>query len=148
MAETVSFPEHTCWNEENFRFARKPVMFRLFSVGGLLGVEFEAEFEADYGVWYQQDDDHLIHFLREKVPGVPWEELVYHRKWDHTGIDVCEPDEDRLVARVEVRQYRGRRLDVLENDLGSNVVRLDDYRTSKLNTQPVDPATDELFDVG
>jgi hypothetical protein len=140
----ISFPEHTCWNEEDFRYVRKPVAFRIYSVGGKLG-QFEGEFTADYGVWYHRDDDHLIHLLRDAVPAVAWEEMIYHRKWDHSGIDICEPEEDLLVARMEVRQYRGKRLDVIDHDLGSNVIRFADYCTSRLNSQPIDPDVDKMF---
>jgi hypothetical protein len=69
---------------------------------------------------------------------VEWSKLIYHRRWNGDWvIDICEPDEDRVVARVEVRQFRGTRLDVLGLDLGSNVIRLDDYRTSRLNSLEV-----------
>lgn len=146
MSEAISFAEFTCWNEEDFRYVRKPVAFRLYSVGGWLGQRVNTEFTADYGVWYHRDNDILIHLLSTVAPQVEWGVLIYHRKWDHSGIDICEPDDDRLVARMEVRQYRGRRLDVLEKDLGSNVVRLDDWRTSRLNTADVDPLAQELID--
>lgn len=137
-AAVVSFPEHTCWNGEDFRSVRKPVVFRVFSVGSYLGQPFDLEFQSDYGVWYHQHDEILITMLRDVAPEVEWGTLIYHRKWDHTGIDIVEPDDGDLVARMEVRQYRGMGLDVLECDLGSNVVRLDDWRTSKLSVAEVD----------
>lgn len=148
MAEAISFAEFTCWNDEDFRYVRKPVVFRLFTVGSKLGDKVDVDFTADYGVWYHQNDDHLIWMLSQAAPGIKWAELIYHRQWDHSGIRICDPETDRLVARVEVRKYRGRRLDVLEVDLGSNVVRLDDYRTSKLNTAPVDPEFDQAIGDG
>lgn len=138
-AAVVSFAEFTCWNDEDFRHQRKPVVFRVSSVGGHLG-SFDVELEWDYGIWYHQHDEIVIQRLSQAVPSVDWGKLIYHRRWDRDWIiEICEPDEDLLVARVEVRQYRGTLLDVLGKDLGSNVVRLDDYRTSKLN----DLRTDE-----
>lgn len=133
-AAVVSFAEFTCWNDEDFRYQRKPVTFRVSSAGTFLGKRFSFELDWDYGIWYHQHDEEVVRRLSLVKPDVDWGGLIYHRKWDSNWrIDICEPDEDRVVARVEVRQYRGTRLDVLRRDLGSNVVRLDDYRTSKLN---------------
>lgn len=144
MTDAISFPEYTCWNDEDFRHVRKPVVFRLYSIGTRTGQRVDVDFTADYGVWYHQNDDQLIWLLSQAAPEVKWAELIIHRKWTKWGIDICDPETDRLVARVEVRKYRGRRLDVLENDLGGNVVRLDDYRTSRLNTAPVDPEFEQV----
>lgn len=144
----VSFPEFTCWNDEDFRSVRKQVVFRIFSVGTALHSVFDVEFISDYGVWYHQHDEVLIKMLSVACPAVDWGRLIYHRRWDHSGIDVCDPDDDEVVARMEVRQYRGTRLDVLESDFGSNVIRLDDYRTSKLAEQDVLELTEEWFPDG
>jgi hypothetical protein len=147
----VSFPEFTCWKDEDFRSVRKSVVFRVYSVGGTPSTQFDQEFISDYGVWYHQHDELLIKMLSSVHPGLDWGLLIYHRRWDHSGIDVCDADSGQVVARLEVRQFRGTRLDVLENDLGSNVVRLDDYRTSKLSESDVLELTEEWFggrDVG
>jgi hypothetical protein len=136
--EAISFAEHTCWKDEDFRHVRKPVMFRLFHVGKHLGQAFDVEFEADYGIWYQQDDDLLIWYLQQAHPHVDWPSLIYHRRWDHTGIDICEPEDDRLVARMVVRQYQGSLEDVVAADLGANVVRFDDWRAAKMSSMEAD----------
>lgn len=141
--EAISFAEHTCWKNEDFRHVRKPVMFRLYHVGKHLGHSFDVEFESDYGVWYQQDDDLLIWHLQQAHPHVDWAALIYHRRWDHTGIDICEPDEDKLVARMVVRQFQGSPEEVLSADLGANVVRFDDWRAARLNG--ADAETTELL---
>lgn len=135
-AGVVSFPEYTCWNDEDFRVNRKQVVLTLTSVGDRLGQSFDVEVLWDYGIWYHQHDELVIQRLSSVCPAVDWGRLIYHRSWDRWDIDICDPEDDLVVARVEVRQYRGRRLDVLELDLGNNVVRLDDYRTSRLNYIP------------
>lgn len=138
MARTISFAEHSCWNGEYFRHVRRPVTFRLFSIGSALGSKVHVDVTADYGIWWHQDNETLIHMLSSACPSVDWGKLIYHRDWtSHSGIDIWDPESETLVARMEVRQYRGRRLDILERDLGPTVVRLDDYRTSKLNELPV-----------
>ena len=133
MSEAISFPEHTCWDDEYFRNVRKPVIFRVFNTNQHLGMSLDVEFEADYGVWYHQNDDSLVWYLQQAAPHVDWASLIYHRKWDHSGIDICEPDRDRVVARIEVRQFRGDKDEVLSGDWGSNVIRLDDERAKRMN---------------
>lgn len=134
----VSFPEYTCWSDENFRAVRKPVVFQVRSLNDELGCVFDVEMVADYGIWYHQHDEILIEMLREVCPAIDWGPLVYIRRWDHSGIDIYEPEGEDPVARMEVRQYRGARLDELERDFGGNVVRLADWRTSRLSAEPVD----------
>lgn len=143
-ASVVSFPEYTCWNDEDFRVTRKQVVLRLVPVGSRLGFSDAIDLLWDFGIWYHRHDELVIERLRQALPGVDWGLLIYHRSWDRWDIEICDPEDDEPVARVEVRQYRGRRLDVLELDLGNNVVRLDDYRTSKLNEMSADD-TERLF---
>lgn len=140
----ISFPEFTCWNDENFRSVRKAVVFRLYSVGQHLSRDFDVEFISDYGIWYHQHDEILIQMLTHARPGVDWGALIYHRRWDHSGIDICEPDEDEIVARMEVRQFRGTPSEVLERDFGSNVLRLDDYRATRMSEDVLE-LTEEWF---
>ena len=134
----VSFPEYTCWNDEDFRVSRKPVVLKLTSVGHRLGQVFDVDVLWDYGIWYHQHDELVIARLTSIIPAVDWGALIYHRSWDRWDITVCDPEDDEPVARVEVRHCRDRGLDVLELDLEDNVVRLDDYRTSKLNDSCVE----------
>lgn len=131
MSEAVSFAEYSCWNGEDFRYSRKPVVFNLFTTGALLGVQVRVELVADYGIWYHRDDEEVIRMLTDAAPQVDWGLLVYHRCWDHSGIDICHPDEDKLVARLEVRCSRTD-VDLVE-DVGANVVRMSEWRVRRLN---------------
>lgn len=132
-ARVLSFPEYTCWNDEDFRVQRKPVVFRVTSVGAQLGVVFDVDVLWDYGIWYHQHDELVISRLAQLIPDVDWGSFIFHRSWLNWDIAICDPETGDPVARVEVRHCRDRGLDVLELDLGDNVVRLDDYRTSRLN---------------
>lgn len=123
MSEIVSFAEESCWNGEDFRSRRKQVGFRVYSIGRHLGEErIDSEFTADYGLWWDQDDEVLLFHLEGISPSVPWREFVYVKKMDHSGIDIFNPDGDMLVARVEVRAYEGRRLEAVDQELGANVI--------------------------
>lgn len=125
MAESgivVSFAEETCWNGEDFRAFRKKVTFRVYSIGRNLGEKIEAEFEADYGLWWDQEDVVLLFHLNELRPDVNWRDMVFYKKMDQSGIDIFDPDTDRLVARIEVRAYEGRRLEFVNQELGVNVI--------------------------
>lgn len=126
MAEVVSFAEETCWSGEDFRHVRKKVGFRIYSIGRHLGDKIDAEFIADYGLWWDQNDEILLFHLNEVAPTVHWRDKVYHKKMDMSGIDIYDPDSDMLVARVEVRAYEGRRLDAVDDSLGGNVISFKD----------------------
>lgn len=126
MSQVVSFAEESCWDKEQFRQIRKRVVFRVYSVGRNLGEPFTGEFEADYSLWYDQEDDELIGFLSEVNPEVVWEHMVFHKKLDKSGIDVYETVNDRLVARIEVRRTEFGLSRSFEENLGENVIRFTD----------------------
>lgn len=130
MAETVSFAEHTCWNDEDFRSLRKPVVFRLYSVGLGLGSLLNVEFTADYGIWYDQDDSVLMYYLRESAPHVNWDGMVFFRKWDHSSIEIFNAETEEYIARVEVRRGLDDQTTDDRDDLGANVVRMTDWKAA------------------
>lgn len=133
MSQVYSFAEESCWRGEDFRHVRKEVVFKVFSIGRSLGDKFSREFQADYGLWWDQEDEILLQHLRELDLPVRWDDLVFHKKIDQSGIDVYNPESDRLVARIEVRRYEGRRLDPANDDFGPNVRKIVDFIAERLN---------------
>ncbi len=125
-ATIFSFAEETVWNGEDFRSKRKRVDFRVFSVGrALTGEKIDVGFSADYGLWWDQDDEVLMWHLEGLGLSVKWRDLVFHKKMDKSGIDVFDPETDALVARIEVRAYEGRRLsdaEMLEREEAGEIV--------------------------
>ena len=138
MSAAISFAEHTCWKDEDFRYQRKPIYFRLYTVGEALGQTVATDVLADFGIWYHRDDEYLIYLLAQHAPRIDWGRLYYHRQWDHSGIDIVDPEDDSLVARLEVRQYRGERVEEMDAALGGNVVCLNEWRTSRLTEKLID----------
>lgn len=124
MGQLFRFAEETCWAGEELREVRKRVVFRAFSIGRNLGFPFSFEFEADYSIWYSQEDEVLLENLSRCRPDIPWARLVYHKKLDHSGIDIYETEDDKLVARVEVRRTLLGRPE--KGSMGSNVIRFAD----------------------
>lgn len=144
MGEVLSFAEETCWRGEDFRAVRKQVGFRIYSIGRHLGEKLDAEFTADYGLWWDQEDEILMFHLEGVSTSVKWRDLVYHKKIDQSGIDIFDPDSDMLVARVEVRAYEGRRLEAVEENLGVNVISFADAGAEVQRKRLLDKAV-EVF---
>lgn len=125
-----SFAEESCWNDQTFRPVRKAVTFRIESVGKIQGTRVDHVFEADFGLWYDPDDQYLLAKLDGLELDVSWRRYVFWKKLDHSQIDVLEVgDEERVVATIKVR---GRSVGdpVGEADLG-NVVDLGQFRLAR-----------------
>lgn len=126
MTQLYNFAEETCWKGEEFRAVRKKIMFRLLSVGRNLGTPFANEFEADYSLWYDQEDEHLIRHLFEVQPYIDWRQMAFHKKIDKSAIEIFETGDDRLVALVEVRGSRTRFPRDFDPSSSDNVLRFSD----------------------
>lgn len=131
MSQVISFAEESCWNGEDFRHIRRKVVFKVFSIGKKLGPKFEQEFTADYGLWWDGEDEVLLYHLEGLSLPVNWRGMIFHKKLDQSGIDVYDADTDRLVARIEVRRYEGRKLTEDLTDLGPNVTMLAEWRRKR-----------------
>lgn len=102
MSQVLSFAEESCWDGERFREIRRPVVFVLqvnFPGRGMI----RHEFELDYGVFYDVEDDWLVDKLQRDIPDLEWGWLVYHKKVDHSGINLINPDSGRVVGQIYQR---------------------------------------------
>lgn len=130
-----SFAEGACYNKQDqLRASMVPVVFRLFSVGRGLGQRVDVEFENNYGLYYQPDDEMLIAALRDAAPGLPWAAMMYHRWLDQSRIQVVDPKRGTIVAQIETRRYHGRKVSadkLAAGGYGANVVSLADARAKQ-----------------
>lgn len=125
-AELLCFTEESCWTKAEQRRERTiPVTFTVQSVGKRLGgVKVSLEFEDDYGLYYDSDDDRVIQRLSALEPRVQWGAYVYYRQSSMTKIEVLDPDTDKPVATITTRKYIGKPIDQLRcaaGEYGSNV---------------------------
>lgn len=83
------------------------------------------EFEADYGVFYDVDDDWLIDILRRHIPQIDWGWLTYHKAIDHSGINLINPDSGRVIGQI---YPRGSRSQVAAGELPDGVASMATWR--------------------
>lgn len=103
MSEVLSFAEESCWDGETFRSVRREVVFVIAGHAIKTGVAIRHEFRADYGLWYDQEDEILLSILREERPDVDWGFFVYHKLMDHSGIHIYDPDSGKVVGSIYPR---------------------------------------------
>lgn len=153
MSEVRSFVESTCWRGDQFLSVRKQVVFRVRStrwfkpsavVAGIpiqnARVEIDTELVADYGVWYETDNEYLRASLQEQMEiQLDWGAYVYHTKLDHSGIDVIDPETDRVVMKIQVRRYTGKSLSGQELSGRENVVDMTEFKRKRDETIVQDP---------
>lgn len=135
-AELLSYVEQTCHGPDDQLLAElQPVTFRLFSVGRGLGKRVDTSFTADYGLYYDSDDDRLISLLQYAVPEVNWfHNKVYHRWLDKSRIQVLNGNTGGLVAQIETRRYMGKAVkpDAVERgEYGPGVLTLSQLRAAR-----------------
>lgn len=122
MSTIVSFAEESCWDGENFRSVRKEVVFVVAGHAIIPGRQIRAEFTADYGVFWDGDDEWMIALLKTVLPSVDWGWFVYHKKLDQSGIFVINPDNGQTVGSI---YPRGRTKQKLSGEiLPANVVNI------------------------
>lgn len=100
MSQVISFAEESCWDGERFRSIRRPVVFVVAGHAIRPGHTLRHEFIADFGIFYDIEDEWLIDILREKIPGVDWGWYVYHKHLDHSGIKILNPDDGQVVGSI------------------------------------------------
>ena len=122
MSTVVSFAEESCWDGETFRSVRREVVFVIVGHAIQTGKMIRAEFRADYGVFWDQEDEWLIALLTEALPAIDWGWFVYHKKMDQSGIFIVNPDTGQTVGSI---YPRGRTKQKLSGEnLAANVVPL------------------------
>ena len=121
MSTVVSFAEESCWDGERFRSVRREIVFVVAGHAIQTGKMIRHEFRSDFGIFYDVDDDLLIQILREELPAVDWGWFVYHKKLDHSGISIINPDNGKVVGSI---YPRGRTRQKLSGDDGSGKVTL------------------------
>lgn len=120
MSTVVSFAEESCWDGETFRSIRREVVFVIAGHAIQSGRVVRAEFRADYGVFWDGEDEWLIALLKETVPDIDWGWFVFHKKLDQSGISVINPESGKVVGSI---YPRGRTKQKLSGEnLAANVV--------------------------
>ncbi len=105
-----SFAEESCWDGENFRSIRREVVFVVEGHAIVTGRRIRHEFVADFGLWYDYEDEVLMSILNEEVPDVDWGWYVFHKLTDHSAIRIYNPDDGKIVGSIRVRGRPNRKL--------------------------------------
>jgi hypothetical protein len=96
-----SFAEESCWDGEQFRSIRRPVIFVVeLWYPQLLN---NHEFTADFGVFFDPHDEWLIDILKREIPGPPWDWYVYWKKPDHSSINLLNPETNADLGSIRPR---------------------------------------------
>jgi hypothetical protein len=74
------------------------------------GKSIKGEFKADFGLWYDVDDDLLIQILVREIPDVNWSWFIYHKKLDHSAILIHNPENGKVVGSIYPRGRRKQKL--------------------------------------
>ncbi len=100
MSTVVSFAEESCWDGEIFRSIRREVVFVVSGHAIQFGRVVRAELRADYGIFWDGEDEWLIGLLTESIPDVDWGWFVYHKKIDQSGIGIINPESGQTVGSI------------------------------------------------
>lgn len=111
MSSVLSFAEETCWDGDKFRSIRRPVVFVLegsfpvFENGRSPAYtqDLKHEFVNDFGLFYDPFDEWLVSELQREVPEIDWGRLIFHRKIDHSAIELIDPDDDITIGKIYPR---------------------------------------------
>jgi hypothetical protein len=121
MSSNVSyFAEESCWDGEKFRSIRREVVFVVAGHAIKTGVAIRHEFRADFGLWYDYEDELLISILREEIPEINWGWYVFHKKLDHSAIHVLNPDSGKVVGSIYPRGRTRQKLS--SENMAANIV--------------------------
>lgn len=141
MSSVVSFAEESCWDGERFRSIRREIHFVLIGFSTALPKSIRREFTADFGLWYDVDDEWLIQILRREVPEVDWGYYVYFKKIDHSAITIYHPESGEVVGAVVPRGRTKRKLSC--ENAGANVTPISkgtEYRAERLREEHAESA--------
>lgn len=120
MSTVVSFAEESCWDGDRFRTVRREIHFVLIGFSTVLPKTIRREFTADFGLWYDVDDEWLIQILQREAPEINWSYYVYFKKLDHSAINIYHPESGEVVGAVVPRGRTKRKLS--GENAGANVV--------------------------
>lgn len=87
------------------------------------------EFAADFGLWYDEEDEWLIAILTKEIPDVEWGYFVYFKRLDHSEILILNPENNRTIGSI---YPRGRTKQKLSGEnTTANIVSMADFREKK-----------------
>lgn len=128
-SNVLSFAEESCWDGEKWRSIRREIHFRLLGHGIKPNELLTHEFVADFGLWYDEDDEWLIQILNREVPGPDWDWYVYFKRLDHSEILILNPETNATVGTI---YPRGRVKRKLSGEItAANVVSMAAFREKK-----------------
>jgi hypothetical protein len=129
-SNVLSFAEESCWDGEKFRSIRREIVFVVAGHAIQSAKAIRHEFRADFGLWYDEEDEWLLQILRREVPGIDWGYFVYFKRIDHSCIWIIDPEDNKVVGSIFPR---GRTKQKLSGEIGAaNMVSLADYREKKV----------------
>lgn len=129
-ANVLSFAEESCWDGDKFRSIRREIVFRLQGHAIKPNELLTHEFRADFGLWYDEEDEWLIQILRDELPDVDWGWFVYWKIPDHSEILILNPEDSRTVGSI---YPRGRVKRKLSGEIGAaNVISMAAFKEKKL----------------
>lgn len=129
-SNVLSFAEESCWRGDQWRSVRREIHFVVAGHAIQSGVAIRHEFAADFGLWYDEDDEWLLQILKEIYPAIEWGYFVYFKKIDHSAIMIIDPDSDQIVGSIYPRGRTKRKLSG-ENQT-ANIVSIKEFREKKL----------------
>jgi hypothetical protein len=138
VSQVLSFAEESCWDGERFRTIRREIVFVVtgFQIRDAHGESIRREFRADFGLWYDVDDDWLIQILKREEPSIRWDWFVYHKKLDHSAIIIHDPNTGKALGQIYPRGRTKQKLSG-ENS-GANITTIakgKDYRAERLRRE-------------
>lgn len=120
MNNVLSFVEESCFSGDTFKSVRREIVFTLRGYGNQLGQVMNNDFRADFGLFYDYEDNYLREILADEFPLLKWENFVFHKKMDHSGIDIIETDTAKICGSIHVR--RSSSLKLSSENLGATVM--------------------------
>lgn len=130
MAEVISFAEESCFEGDKLRTIRREVYFNVRCFGSSFHERHNFEILSDYGLWYEYEDETLLEILRATIPDERWGWYVYHKKMDHSAIEILCPDSGKVVGIIEVRRRSNQKLS--GETLGGTVMYWDQVQAWKV----------------
>jgi hypothetical protein len=67
------------------------------------GKAIRHEFTADFGLWYDEEDEWLIQILQDEYPAIEWGYFVYFKKIDYSAILIIDPEDNKVVGSIYPR---------------------------------------------
>jgi len=129
-SNVLSFAEESCWDGDKFRSIRREIHFVVEGHAIQTGVAIRHEFAADFGLWYDEEDEWLLQILKEFYPAIEWGYFVYFKKIDHSAIMIIDPDSDKIVGSIFPRGRTKRKLS--GENRAANIVSMAEFKEKKL----------------